>query len=364
MAGTIEAYQTAAGKRYRVRYRKPDKSQTDKRGFKTKRDAELYLASITVSKATGGYVDPQAGRKTVTAFAAQWQTGRLALLKPSTRNTMETSWRTHVEPQWGSRGVASIRPSEVEDWVTKLNSRRGAQTVRRAVFVLSSILTIAQRDGIITTLPTDGIQLPAKKSKPKRYLTYTQVEQLANAAAGHETLMNLLAHSGLRWGEVAALRVRHLDMLRRRINVEENAVLVGGVYEIGTPKSGHAREVPIPPFLAQPIAKLCEGKRRDAFVFADGTTPPPYPHATSGWFVKAVRACQAEDPTFPTITPHDLRHTAASLAISTGANVKAVQRMLGHASAAMTLDVYADLFDDDLDAVATAMTIARSAAIA
>ena len=52
------------------------------------------------------------------------------------------------------------------------------------------------------------------------------------------------------------------------------------------------------------------------------------------------------------LTPHDLRHTAASLAVSSGANVKAVQRMLGHKSAAMTLDTYADLFEDDLDAVA------------
>ena len=55
------------------------------------------------------------------------------------------------------------------------------------------------------------------------------------------------------------------------------------------------------------------------------------------------------------LTIHDLRHTAASLAIASGANVKAVQRMLGHASAAMTLDVYADLFDDDLDGVANAL---------
>jgi integrase len=67
----------------------------------------------------------------------------------------------------------------------------------------------------------------------------------------------------------------------------------------------------------------------------------------------------------PTMTLHALRHTAASLAISSGANVKAVQRMLGHASASMTLDVYSDLFDDDLDAIAgrldegLAKTIAR-----
>jgi integrase len=61
------------------------------------------------------------------------------------------------------------------------------------------------------------------------------------------------------------------------------------------------------------------------------------------------------------MTPHDLRHTAASLAVSAGANVKAVQRMLGHASAAMTLDVYADHFDD-LDAVAIALNDGAAAA--
>jgi integrase len=69
------------------------------------------------------------------------------------------------------------------------------------------------------------------------------------------------------------------------------------------------------------------------------------------------------DSTFPPkLTIHDLRHTAASLAISAGANVKAVQRMRGHASAAMTLDTYADLFDDDLDAVSAALDDARRAA--
>lgn len=79
-------------------------------------------------------------------------------------------------------------------------------------------------------------------------------------------------------------------------------------------------------------------------------------------FAAAVAACQAADPDFPAMTPHDLRHTAASLAVSAGANVKAVQRMLGHASAAMTLDVYGDLFDDDLDAVAIALNDGATAA--
>ena len=80
----------------------------------------------------------------------------------------------------------------------------------------------------------------------------------------------------------------------------------------------------------------------------------------TGWFVRAVRKCQEQDSTFPYITPHDLRHTAASLAISAGANPKAVQRMLGHASAAMTLDTYADLFEDDLDAVSERVDAVRA----
>ncbi len=81
------------------------------------------------------------------------------------------------------------------------------------------------------------------------------------------------------------------------------------------------------------------------------------------YFASAVERCKAADKTFPTITPHDLRHTAASLAVSAGANVKAVQRMLGHAKASMMLDVYADLFDDDLDGVAVRLdTAIKSAA--
>src|SRR3954463_14669077 len=84
------------------------------------------------------------------------------------------------------------------------------------------------------------------------------------------------------------------------------------------------------------------------------------------YFSKAVERCQKADETFPDITPHDLRHAAASLAVSAGANVKALQRMLGHAKASMTLDVYADLFDDDLDSVAESLdaAIARASSAA
>ena len=89
----------------------------------------------------------------------------------------------------------------------------------------------------------------------------------------------------------------------------------------------------------------------DALLWGDGVNYLRSGNAISCWFTYAVKRAQKTDAEFPRVTPHDLRYTAASLAISVGGNVKALQRMLGHASAAMTLDRYADLFEDDLDAV-------------
>lgn len=119
-------------------------------------------------------------------------------------------------------------------------------------------------------------------------------------------------------------------------------------------------------------------KRPDELVFPAETGGYLRPgNSRSGWFAGACKRARLEDASeaaearargegiravMPRVTPHDLRHTASSLAISAGANVKAVQRMLGQASAAMTLDTYADLFDDDLDDVASSLEVARSTA--
>lgn len=158
---------------------------------------------------------------------------------------------------------------------------------------------------------------------------------------------------GPRWGEAAALRVRNVDFLRRRIALEQNAVMVGASVEVGSLKGYKNRVVPMPSFVGDEVAKVCAGKTRDELLWSTargGHLGPPA--SKDSWLSGAVERCMEADPTFPRVTAHDLRHTAASLAVSAGANVKAVQRMLGHKSAAMTLDVYADLFDDDLDAVA------------
>lgn len=371
MSGSISGYSTQAGARYMIRYRKPDGAQTTKRGFTTKRDARLYLSSIDVDKARGVYIDPTEGKKTVAYFGEQWKSGHNAALKPSSRNTMETAWRVHVEPKWGTRQVSKIKRSEVSSWVGILSAGDqsakkkplAAQTVRRIIFVLSLVLDIAVDDGAIPKNPARGLKLPAKTRKPIVYLTHKQVELLATKSTEPD-MIRFLAYTGLRWGEMAALRVNRLDFKKQRMMIDYNAVQVQGKFEFGTPKTGESRSVPMLDFIAFSLRRITKDRPQSAFVFGkDDSVPPLRPHAEYSWFASAVKAAQVDDVTFPRVTPHDLRHTAASLAVSAGANPKAVQRMLGHASAAMTMDVYADLFEQDIDDVAANMSTARSKAL-
>lgn len=373
---TIKPYDTAAGKRYRVRYRKPNGQQTDKRGFKTKREAEVFAASTTVAKATGEYIDPALGRVTVEQLSLGWLAGQAAALKPSTYRMIESAWRVHVAPEWGSRELSRIQSSEVQVWVGVVAARKSPTTVARSLGVLAGILDQAVADRRIPRNPARGTKVPRKKGKPRVYLTHDQVQRLA-ATSAHPALLLTLAYTGLRWGEATGLRVRNLNEMRRRLTVEENAVLAGAHIHVGTPKTHRKRSVPYPPFLGRLLAAEARGKGPGSLLFGDGATHMRLPNSVDGWFAAAVRRIQAEDeaaadaakaerrevpPVMPRVTPHDLRHTAASLAISAGANVKAVQRMLGHASAAMTLDTYADLFDDDLDTVAESLSVAAQAA--
>jgi len=197
--------------------------------------------------------------------------------------------------------------------------------------------------------PATGVALPPLNQARRKYLTAAQVEALAESAGQGRVAVLVLAYCGLRWSELAALRFRHVDLLRRRLTIEEAATEInGGRIICGTPKSHERRSVPIPRSLIEELATSFTGKGHDDLAFTSPTgTVLRNRDARALWFDKAAVAIGE-----PRLTPHELRHTAASLAVGAGANVKAVQRMLGHASAAMTLDRYADLFDDDLDAVA------------
>ncbi|ORJ52595.1 tyrosine-type recombinase/integrase [Mycobacterium simiae] len=351
---TIERYQNRSGATlYRVRYRTPDRRSTQKRGFRTKRDAELFAATVEVTKARGEYIAPSLGRVTVGELAPDWLVRKQLACAPSHFRMVESAWRVHVAPHWSRYAVADVDLLGVEAWIGKLSAKgAGATTVLRAHGVLSGILSDAVKAKRLSANPAKGVDnLPRKTAKRRVYLTAADVHRLADEAGRHRVLILLLAYAGIRWGEAVALRVKDIEFLRRRLSISENAVQLGVTHAVGPTKGRKERSVPVPAFVLNELSVQCQGKNPEDLVFpgSDGQYLPR-PKSSGGWFAAAVTRAGIQK-----ITPHDLRHTCASLSVSAGVNVLALQRMLGHKSAKVTLDCYSDLFDDDLDAVATTL---------
>lgn len=347
--GSVTPYSTSDGRRYRVRYRTPDRRQTDKRGFRTKRDAELFLAKVEVAKHRGEYVAPADSRATIGELSEAWLASKEKNLKPSSYAPLKASWTNYVKPRWGDTPVSAVRHSDVQAWVDSIDM--SASVVHRAYGILAGILDVALRDRRITVNHARGVALPDRKpARAHRYLTHQQLLALADASGPHGALVLTLGWCGLRWGEAIELRVSDLNLLRRRIRVARAGIEVAGTIHVGTPKNGEARDVPIPKRLVKMLEARCSERGPNDLVFDDGhgnhMRRTRASAKSKSWFKTALAKSG-----IPAMTLHELRHTAASLAVSSGANVKAVQRMLGHASATMTLDTYADLFDDDLDAL-------------
>lgn len=353
--GTIEPYQNAGGKRYRVRYRTPDRAQTTKRGFTTKREAELFLASVAMSMVRGEWQDPSRSSATIELIAEQWYSAQVQI-KATTRSGYRFALDKYVLPKWGRRRLTDVTHGDAQVWVTALSKNLGPSMTRQIYLVLAGVMKYAVRDGRLVKNPCENVQLPRLIKKARGYLSHAQVRALAAECGSWADLIYLLSYTGLRWGEMAGLRLSRVDLVRRRLDVVEAVSEPRGVVVWGTPKNHGRRSVPFPEFLVPMIETRSAGKVPSdvLFVGQDGGVLRAG-NFRNRVFNRAVQRAMEADPTFPRVTIHDLRHTAASLAVSADANVKAVQRMLGHASAAMTLDVYADLFDDDLDAVAVAL---------
>ena len=265
---TISKYQTASGVTlYRVRYRTPDRGQTDKRGFKTKRDAEAWAATVEVTKMRGEYVAPALGRVTIGELGPTWLARQQGHMKPSGFRSYESAWRVHVEPRWRNARVADIRYTDVQAWVAELAGKRGPLIVQTAYSVLARILDDAVRDRLLAANPARGVKLPTRGKRQNVYLTAGQLQALAVEAGRYRPLVLLLGTAGLRWGEAAALRVSDVDFLRRRIVLHENAVTVGRRVHVGTLKSGKARTVPLAGFVVDELAATCEGKERDELLW-------------------------------------------------------------------------------------------------
>lgn len=354
---------------WRAHYRTPAGKQRN-RTFTRKVDAERFLNSVESSKNTGSYVDPSLARITVGEWAQLWLAGQTQL-KPTTKERYEGVIRKHIDPTWKNVKLSAVSHSEVQVWVTQLTKTQAPASVRKIHRVLSLMLDMAVRDGRLVRNVAVKVNLPRPVKQERRYLTHAQVDALAQACGypeevskhrAHDERTNemyrlivlFLAYTGVRFGEMAALRVKRIDLVKRRAVIAESVTPVQGLGMVwGTTKTHQRREVPIPQFLIDDLARHIEDREPNDLVFAGIRSGNPL---RVNAFRNAFRPA-ATSIGLPDLYPHELRHTAA--AIASGADVKVVQQMLGHGSATMTLDTYGHLFENRLDEVADAMGAAR-----
>jgi integrase len=321
-------------------------------------DAERWLRDELQKQDRGLWVDPSAGAVRFDEYAEEWFRG--LVLKPKTIAGYRSLLDSRILPTLGSVELRRINPDFLRAWVAAMAADGlSASRMGQAKRVVSAVLAQAVDDGLIGRNPAETVKVPKTPERDQRYLTATQVTELADAVEqrmrGGAQLVKLLAYGGLRWGEAVALRSDNVDVLRHRVHVRESATLVNGKLVWGTPKSHRSRTIVIPRFLMHELAPALSG---GDLVFTSSTGQP----LRSPNFLRRIWKPAVADVDLGDLVPHDLRHTAASLAISAGASVKAVQRMLGHSSAQITLDRYAHLFEDDLDSLAESMDARYSAA--
>lgn len=374
------------GKRWTVRWLDADGVQR-RRSFESEDEAKAEAAAVEVAVRQGTYVDASKARRTVLWYARDWSAAR-----GGGENT--DRWRRGIVEgrilrDWASKPVSAVTPADVQRWIGRLSTVEGLSPSRVIGHhtVLRAALEHAVQDNALTKNPATparrgraGVQLPkvakklpgfldpaevaaairaletgARADAPQRpaptyQLSRRQKEARAladarRAQAGERRacFALVLAFSGLRFGEAAALLVGDLD--GRRLSVREAIATVGGRQVRGETKTHRDRFIVLPQAVADRVAALTVGHPADA---------PLLPAVKGGawhygvWRDTWVRACDLA-------TTHGLRHTAASLAIRAGADIKALQRMLGHASATLTLDTYGHLYDDQLQAVSDAL---------
>lgn len=337
------------GKRWRAHWVEPNGDRATAT-FKTKDAAQAHLTRMDHQVRAGEYVTAEVRRTTVGAY---WP--RLRALKegkaPKTWGTYVTAWDNHVAPRWEHTPVNAVTTAAVQDWLNELTTRTGAPLSAsgrlKARTTLRLILDMATTDRAIPANPVTGTDVTAPPPKPRRYLTRPQVVALTAAFRPHHLEIWMLVLTGIRKGELWGIRGEDVDPVRGRVRIARDLDAEGR--EDHT-KSRRTRWVPVPAVLLPDLVKAAARSGPAGYVFPG---PSGTRWTSTMWRRRWDKARAAT--WYPDFDTHELRHTAASWAIASGADVKLVQRMLGHASAAMTLDTYAELMEDRMGDVADRM---------
>lgn len=331
--------------KWRARYR-DDAGKEHARHFARKVDAQRWLDEVTTSVLTGNYVDPRAGRVTFGEYTAAWQSSQIH--RPNTAAAVDSALRVHALPAFGSRQIASIRPSEIQAFVQGLTTSLAPSTVRVTYQHLRAVFKAAEADRLIARTPCQRITLPAVEKPAVRPLSTEVVLGLERAMPGRwRALVPLMAGTGVRPGEAAGVTLDRVDFLRRTLRVDRQLLLTWPP-TFGPPKTQSSyRTIPLPQVvldaLAAHLAEFPVGEHGAIFTEPGGGLLYR-DHITKAFRVAAttVRAPEGTGQ-------HALRHYYASLLIRHGESVKVVQARLGHASATETLDTYSHLWPDSED---------------
>jgi integrase len=331
----------------------PDRSKRRK-SFKTERTARVFEASVLTRSAAGEVVDPRAGRATLTTVYKSWISSRPDL-SPKVRRGYEDNWRMRICPRFGGWSISKIDHQSIQKWVNEMaESGLSPRTLRWVHSVLKMCLDHAAEDLLLVSRnPAARTKFPPPQLTTHTYLTAAEVAALTLACGAQGDVVSLLAYTGLRFGELTGLKVEDVDLKARRIRVRRSITQVGGKLVEGNPKSAAGRRsIPIPERLLNVLATRIAGR------------PPGEPAITSpngallgleNWKRSVKWRQSIVEIGRSNLRVHDLRHTYASLARRAGADLRLLQKTMGHASITVTAHTYADLYDDELDVIASAL---------
>jgi integrase len=342
---------------WRARYRDAARREHAKH-FERRVDAERWLRQQTSRLDRGEWTDPALGKVPVGEYVREWLAGK-PKLKQSTRKTYDNLIRCHILPTWERVPLSAVQHEQVAAWLRQLHENGLSASRTRQVFtVFAQALDMAVRARRIAANPARGVELPALPGQADlemRALDEQEVWALAAAASRRGRIAELsilvLAWCGLRFGELAALRVRDVDLPNRTLRVERTLSEVGGRLVENSPKTKTSiRTVPMPQWLADELGPIVAERSPDERLL---TAPSGGPIRLNNWrrriFDPAIRAARLATQTRgDVIRPHDLRHTCASLHIRHLTPAKVLSEMLGHASVAFTLDRYGHLYPGDM----------------
>ncbi len=273
-------------------------------------------------------------------YAAQWITEHPC--KERTRHEYRLLFAQLIEPKLGAVPLRELTPAMVRSWHAGLARRKTLSRNATATILLRAICKTAHNDGLIGSNPVADLKRlskPAAQVEPK-VLTPAEITKLADAMPARLVALVLIAAwTGLRWGELSELRRKDIGPDCDVIHLSRAVNHHGGCH-IDTPKSGKGRNVAVPPHIRDDLRAHLEhhvGSSPDALLFPSTSSATRCGHLFDSTFRRAAWLPALAAVGLSGVRVHDLRHTAGTLAVAAGANLKESIARLGHSSAAASL---------------------------